>query len=96
MIALTFVSHLDEDTFRKILNDTRSAYNVLRNTNAALQFPPFRNPHYMVMDGDSAEWNAVQHCFPTTIKLMCWFHVMKNCREELVGISLAEKEGKPV
>ena len=51
------------------------------------------NPTYCMLDGESAIQNALENIFGEMVAiLMCFFHVMKNCKEHLKGVPRDLKE----
>ena len=44
----------------------------------------------MLGDADKAQYNAAHIVFPDATLLMCYFHVVKNCREKLIHLPRAQ------
>lgn len=77
--ALTLISH-------KFVEDYVTCIQDFKNVCLARgQF--VLSPFYAMVDGEAAIMNAIRQIFTSLDSvLMCFFHVMKNCKEHLKGV----------
>ena len=81
-IALCIVSHIVEESYLRFLNDIKELYATVHGGEV--------KPDFVMMDAECAEWKAVERVFPSAVRLMCWFHVKKNCMDRIKRLDNSE------
>ena len=77
--ALTVMSHKSTDDYVTMVGDFKNICHTVGGFNLS--------PFYCMLDGEAAIHQALSQLFTSVNKiLMCYFHVIKNCKEHLKGI----------
>lgn len=82
-VSFMLTSHetqVDFDEFYKGLINLANFFNIEYD------------PEYIMQDACDASLNAIKNYFPNIISLMCFFHVKKNIKDNLVKNNLLPKE----
>lgn len=79
LVAFALTSHRREAQWTLFFNDIKETYTAIFGS------PP--NVHFIMGDADRAQQNASNEVFPAAESLMCFFHVVKNCKDKLAGYS---------
>ena len=84
-IAVAVIKREREDDYKWFLNSMKCfcLQHLEINIESKIQ--------YAMMDACDPEYNAVSAIFPKTIILMCWFHVMKNVKENLKSFKVPDE-----
>ena len=78
--ALTLLSHKSTEDYVTCVGDFKDV--------CASEGKFSLDPFYCMLDGEAAIQNALRQLFTNvSMILMCFFHVMKNCKEHLKGVS---------
>ena len=82
--GLSLLSHKTTEDYTTTISD----FKEVCRTQGGFTLDPF----YCMLDGEAAIRNALEHFFGNVSKiLMCFFHVMKNCKEHLKGVPVELK-----
>ena len=85
LLSITVLSHKTAKFYTRALTALQAV---------VAQYHPTVNfaPDYCMTDAEKAERDALLDCFPTTYHLMCYFHVVKVCKEKLAGNAMTEQK----
>jgi hypothetical protein len=78
LIAFCVTSHEQEEDFVKFYTGLFRLADLMD-----IDF----NPQYIVQDAWLASYNAAKRVFPEAVVLMCYFHVVLNCKKNKLDMS---------
>jgi hypothetical protein len=79
LLGVALVSQRDGDMWEQAFRGLSEAYTTVTGEDML--------PTFMMSDADNAQLNGCRAVFPDSTPLMCYFHVVKNCKDHLGGIS---------
>ena len=76
-------SHRRVEDYTEVLRRFKVSYNNV--------FQEEFVPSFTMADGEKALREAISNLFPEANTLMCYFHVIKNVREKMIGMTSHQK-----